>query len=58
MRRIAIFRIQAQAATTTEPGNMAEDKYLTRARESFVKNPANPSDVRENATIRERAMLQ
>lgn len=48
----------AQAATTTEPGNTAEDIYLTRARESFIKYPANPSFVRENATIRERAMLQ
>ncbi|PKI33357.1 hypothetical protein CRG98_046254 [Punica granatum] len=48
----------AQAATTTEPGNTAEDIYNTRARESCVKYPANPSYVRENATIRERAMLQ
>lgn len=45
----------AQAATTTEPGNKAEK---TEPRPENVKYPANPSYVRENATIRERAMLQ
>lgn len=37
---------------------MAESKSFTRARESFVKDPANPRYVRENATIRERAVLK